>query len=766
MENIKDVLTTEKRSYSIGSSSNEKFALTNPPIITSDICFGRNDDIKNTFDLLYKSKKIIIVNGIGGIGKTTMCKSIYKKVTDNPSQFLFNHIGWIDYKDNIIDSFLASFFLELIPQEYSRADKFRYLLEWINAHAENKNILLIIDNVDKMIKDDKDMNKVISLNCHIIVTSRFRILEKCVYSLDCLSLTSCTKLFLKYYEFKYAQKENEIIDTLPQIINLCGYHTMTIELLAKSSNIQRITLNAILKVLRESNFDLTQFTSKVTTNWDNMENEKSLGEHICKLFSIFSLSESEQELLFKLSLLACDKISIEKIKYILSEKQYDVLNTIANKGWITKDNDNIIMHRIIKFALNRINKKRKLNNYMYIVNNISSLLIWKESYLEVADLISHGEEVYNSFKGLNSYQLYELCTNISTYYLYYGNLQKSINYLHKASEILELIPEKKKELSECYKKIGAQYQELGMLEKAFEFHKKCLKIRKQLYPQVSFERSECYAHIGFYFQEKGKYNKALCNAKKAYNIRVKLYGKNSSITALSYNNLSLLYYYMYDFQKALKMINLSVKIREEEYRKCIKQSDKNKIDQKELDIAQSKSIRGLILEKLKCFEESYQDQECALQIREKRLNKKHIITGTSYSRMAMIMCYAKKNLLNKALEYSEIAIEIFEKNVGINSIDTGIAYQAKARVLYELKSYNASIEFYKKGMTQLKKAYGENHPRISLINEELGDVYSSMKNRDMAYVAYYDALNIRLKVIDSTHSSIKTLKQKIKFLEN
>ena len=394
------------------------------------------------------------------------------------------------------------------------------------------------------------------------------------------------------------------------------------------------------------------------------------------------------------------------------------------------------------------------------MENLSQELHWSNSPAEITRLISHAEAAFISFEKSHAFQLISLTSKISDYHLYEGNLKSSIYFLEKQISILKAFPNHEKDVAECFKKIGAQYQELGNAELAYKFHKKCLKIRKQFYLPISFERAECYAHIAFYYQEIGQYWKALSNAKRAFDIRLRIYGPEHEITAWSYNNLALLYFHLFEYKKALTFINYGIQIRETIFHK----SDAD-IGKHELDVAQSKSIRGLIYQALGMFEKAYIDQNDAMKIRIRRLNEKHIFTATSYCRVVSSLCCLDDfKDLDYALDLAERAIKIDVVTTGENTIDTAEAYLAKARILRRKKEYSEAIELFLHSINIIEIAYRKNHPRLSKILEELGDVYLEYSNPSQAQLFYQRAYHIRALFLPSNHWAVESVKEKLRNL--
>ena len=747
----------------VGYSTDQyDYHLTLPPIDINLSCFGRENDIEKILRRLEKEKLLIVVNGIGGIGKTRLCKYIYRAAEKQTTPIKFDHIAWLNYSNNLMDSFIHAFPPDWIPStNATREEKYRYILRKINSLAEKKNVLLIIDNVDRLPSSDLKLGTITQLRCYVIVTSRLKVMEKNIYSLGLLVPSAAEELFLWYYTYDYAGRDHEISDILPALLNLCGFHAMTIELMAKSFNTGKIKIISAYQQLVKNHFDLSVFTEKITTDWDNETMDTSISKHIGKLFSIMGLPSKEKELLYILSLFSPTDFPITSLIHILGKQAVpDSLTNIIKKGWINCENDIIVMHASVKFAIQYACRKTSVIKYTYLLENLSQELHWSNSPAEITRLISHAEAAFISFEKSHAFQLISLTSKISDYHLYEGDLKSSIYFLEKQISILKAFPNHEKDVAECFKKIGSQYQELGNAELAYKFHKKCLKIRKQFYLPISFERAECYAHIAFYYQEIGQYWKALSNAKRAFDIRLRIYGPEHEITAWSYNNLALLYFHLFEYKKALTFINYGIQIRETIFHK----SDAD-IGKHELDVAQSKSIRGLIYQALGMFEKAYIDQNDAMKIRIRRLNEKHIFTATSYCRVVSSLCCRDDfKDLDYALDLAERAIKIDVVTTGENTIDTAEAYLAKARILRRKKEYSEAIELFLHSINIIEIAYRKNHPRLSKIQEELGDVYLEYSNPSQAQLFYQRAYHIRALFLPSNHWAVESVKEKLRSL--
>lgn len=70
--------------------------------ILSEVFLGRNDDLKKIHNILFSGEKLLLlVNGEGGIGKTTVASYYYATYMDD-----YIHLAWVFAESNIADAIL------------------------------------------------------------------------------------------------------------------------------------------------------------------------------------------------------------------------------------------------------------------------------------------------------------------------------------------------------------------------------------------------------------------------------------------------------------------------------------------------------------------------------------------------------------------------------------------------------------------------------------------------------------------------------------
>jgi predicted enzyme related to lactoylglutathione lyase len=529
---ITDILTPNPKPDET-SSKNRKFITVSTVMTPSNVFLGREktiDDIKEKA----KTKKVVLMNGMGGIGKTEICRYIFKYYSENENADGVKYLGWVVYHDSLEDTFFNNFYDITADNAKDYLEKVK---DKINSEY-GKKLLLFVDNANDITDDEAIWFD--GLECRIIMTTRKEEIHNFKnYPIDKLSPDDCLKIYQEYSD----DKDEKSIAYIKDIIQLADFHTQTVELLAKTQKNGRITAEVLFKLLQEKGFGLANRKEKVKTtvvksNKNNMEENgvlknsgviyinNSLIENLSIIFDISNLAEFEEQLvvLRHFSLIASNEpIDSDTLQNWFSLDNLNPVNELIAKGWLKEDENNeISIHPVISEVV-RYKYPAEFEFAQKLVNKIIDEL--KDSYEKGSGisvwnkLITHSVAVAKSFNKSEHEDYATLLNNI-----------------------------------------GSVYDKIGDYNKALEFYEKALNIRKKVLGTEHPNTATSYNNIGSTYDSMGDYNKALEFYENALNIREKVLGTEHPDTATSYNNIGGVYDSMGDYNKALEFYEKTLQI--------------------------------------------------------------------------------------------------------------------------------------------------------------------------------------------------------------
>ncbi|MGB1207515.1 MAG: NB-ARC domain-containing protein, partial [Chitinophagales bacterium] len=207
------------------------------------------DDIRQ---LLQQHDSLVVVNGMGGIGKTSIAYNLMQE-----DQNAYQHLIWTNLeipsygrKEMLKNTLLYQSrplhlhlgIAEKLQTAKDTAEKWEIL--WHRISMLQGKVLWVMDNVRA---DDVATIKSLPKTCTFLLTSRQELNGIETYKLDELKADDALKLFKTYYKGK-----NED-DILAQICQTVHFHALSIELLARNlAAIDDMTAQQFLEKLQES----------------------------------------------------------------------------------------------------------------------------------------------------------------------------------------------------------------------------------------------------------------------------------------------------------------------------------------------------------------------------------------------------------------------------------------------------------------------------------------------------------------------------------
>lgn len=767
------------------SNSSDKY-LTFPHYLNKGKeVIGRKKELAKLHADIEKSNRVVVVNGMGGIGKTTFAQFYVDSYKDE-----YQKIVWLSAVKNIANAFDNE---DLIKNLSIDDEIFQIRSEQSLNQDIAKNIfnlvtrklrgitpplnLLVIDNADTQ-ESEKYYYEQIDLkpNWRVLLTSRITIDGFKKYSLGFLTKKPALELFFTHYLREKKDKANQ--ENAFKIIQAIHYHTLTIELLSKT--IQNNREFNIVKLLEHLQLKGIVFDDiKFNTPYNKIKNQETT---INRCLSIsFDLSRIKEnyfalDTLSQFSVLPPIPISYELIRQILSIDENkivefnNVLTELVQTGWLNEDEGRFSIHPVIQIVVRNENVitpdsvANLFNNFCDLTDtdkhDIQTNITIFRPFIE--GIIATFEEDMSQY---NSPLIAKLAKNYAKFMRKIGDLNQSVEYAKKAIFINEKIDKEHIELADSLRTLAITLRQINKVEEGLNVYLMAFEIvqgfdkhkQVQLYFQryyhdiskvyysnnnieeaeiylkngVSFIREhdiddpQCVASIhctyGLLLNKKRNFEEADENFRQGISLGKQVYSLEDPDLASFYNNYAINLSDLERFDDAILNQKEAVKI----YYAIAKKNGNEKSNS-----YYAVALNGLSQCYLKTgnISKALESQKQSLSIKQeiRKTSNNEISISLSYSTLSEI--YSKggdeKNL-SLALDYALRAIEILEKSN--NRIDDLIAVYERLSVIYEQQEQWESILPILKSIIDLstKQGYPENH--IMYFEKKLSNVLSKVK---------------------------------------
>ncbi len=396
-----------------------------------DNIIGRTKDLDELQSLLFNNQKVVVVNGLGGIGKTTLSEAYtYKYYNDH------QHIAWITHDEDLENDFaqntnlIKNLGIEVVAG-MQPTDIFQEMMRKMRNLEDQPN-LLVIDNATKKIESIWDQLPT-QPNWHLLVTSREIIENMHVKELDFLSPKEAIELFQKH--------ASHISDTheIAEIVKAVDYHTLSIEILAKTAKTRRTDSSKLKKALEKN------IKAGIKTRHSRGKIDK-ITSYLRSIFDLSDINDEESWLLKQFSCLPPEFHIWDLLLFFLVEKDEDqeefnaTLSALHEKGWIlyNEDTDSYKMHRIIgEVVIHKL--QPSVDDVAYLIDQVSNVLSIdeaKDNPIDKFKWVPFGKILTDYFSASSEKQIAILQNNLATVLQALGDYEKAKELFEKAYAIL------------------------------------------------------------------------------------------------------------------------------------------------------------------------------------------------------------------------------------------------------------------------------------------------------------------------------------------
>ena len=516
--------------------------LTAPPFLP-ELFIGREADIQAIVDRLFSvGGHLLLVNGEGGIGKTSLASRYYHDYCEE-----YQHVAWVFSEYSIAVAVLALATPLGIQFEESMDTEGRFQVLLTELANLPRPCLLVVDNANR----PEDLEEYFPqlercTNFHILFTTRVNEYASAeFYKINSLPIDKALEAFRAHYK-AFETEEKPVFTELYEAV---GGNTLVLELFAKNLNhfntklkkrypladlrldvensLLRLTSSEVVSIRYQSKdilrkaraeeiiaamYDLSELSSEEQAllsvfavlpaeriAYDLLEGlltyENKELETIIPIFEAFKGNETLLDIILAQAGLSNQELEAELNRYQNAKRFTDIdkyLLSLAKKGWLDYGHadQSFKVSTVVQEVTKSKNAGRLLDDCRTLIKVLSTGLNndnrHTNNYQLAAVFARLGAAVVQTLP--TDFDVVILCQNIGNYHKDTGNLDGMMQSYRKMLDIqtalFEAEPDDvsyKNGLAISYSKLGDTHRSLGDLKTALTFFEQCNQLEKELH---------------------------------------------------------------------------------------------------------------------------------------------------------------------------------------------------------------------------------------------------------------------------------------------
>jgi len=713
-----------------------------------------------------QSTPIILINGEGGIGKTTLAAKYLDNEINN-----YKHFAWINCEYNIENEILDLFrFLGIEIKDIPTEKKIQWLIFALNGLAVNNKCLLILDNANNEEQLRTFLKKFGALTWHTIITSRCNNLAeiKNIIRIEHLPSDKAKQLFTSYYT-ENSDNFNEQIEIFLKYI---AYNSLLITLFAKYL--------AICNEFRIGKYPLKQLNNAFlqyglfvasTKKIEYCLTEVTVNELLKKLYNLSELNDNQKNILFFFSFLPLLPISFTHLLQLLnikSEAEDEFEQNIRNlvkAGWLLqtqipqsetaiKINSPILQNFLIENCKteiwNKILPYVKTLIYLLNIDNSNSNYIVEFQWIDYGFTLLQTLKQYSFLNVLClKPEISKLQNNLALQYSYIGNYER-------ARELLELLLKYELEnfgeihpnVAVIQSNLANVYCDLGDYEKARLLLVVALKSISENFGEKHPNFIANQSILGKVYIGLGEYVKARDVLELSLKSNLEKFGEKHPIVGQSLNNLGEAYRELGEYEKARDLLELALK------------NDLENFSDKHPEIAKKYSNLSLVYKYLGANEKACELLELALKSDLANFGEKHPNVARCQSNLALV--YRELGNFEKARNLLELALKSTIDTFGEKNANVAVIQSNLGEVYRNLGDYEKARDLLELALNYNIENFGAKHSNTAIFQNNLAWIFIALKENKKAIELWENAYSILVNTLGLNHNRTKSIKNFIK----
>ena len=281
---------------------------------------GREEELDELHTMLEENSKVFLY-GIAGIGKSELAKAYAKQYKK-----YYTNILYVEYAGDLHQAVTDMDFTDDLPED-GEEERFRKHNRFLRSLKDDT--LLIIDNFNVTATQDSFLPVVLKYRCRILFTTRSRFDGHCILQLK--EIREPASLFQLAAAFYSEAEEHRTL--VEEIIETVHRHTFAVELAANLLENGILPPERLLEKLREEKASLEN-EDKIIAIKDGQNSKATYYNHIHTLFSLYSISVKQQEIMRNLCFLPPAGISARIFADWLGLTDLNAINDLVETGFV------------------------------------------------------------------------------------------------------------------------------------------------------------------------------------------------------------------------------------------------------------------------------------------------------------------------------------------------------------------------------------------------------------------------------------------------
>ena len=743
---------------------NEKTQSPKPPHHIGDpwqpntVFFGRTQDMETIAEQLRTNKVVLLLNGIGGMGKTTLANELrfhigdqyeyliwtdLQSTPDTDEQPLRNHLLY-----NSIQLHQGLGIADVLRSEQDETQKWALFVRAITSVG--KNILWVIDNARQQ---DQSTIDELPDNCYILLTSREKIGDIPTHYVDELNPNDALDLFKHYY------KRPDDDDVIQDVCKAVGYHALSVELLAK-------TLNELPN--KGASFLLQEFKKrgigKQTTQAASTDIAAQQA-HINRIFeAILQIGNIHHNIpalsaLRTFMYLPCQDIFFQLIA--LSTQKHDPkqqvslqnsLNELARLGWLrrtslTEEGKTIkfwqIHPAVQEWLWQKQYKTPKQEEYIFDTIIEVAQKSCKEDPILAQTWIPYLNTLlkYYTHKNMELLKVYNTLAYLNEAV---GQHAKALEQRQKGlAWAATAAPASRRDLAMSYMDTGVSYGQLGQYDTAISYYKRSCAIWEKNPLNNRHDLGGAYLNMALAYDNLSNYDTAIDYFERCRSLWEKTLPAKDPDLAIVYLSTGKAYYHRKQYDTALAY-----------YERC-QDIWQQILPEQHSDWADLYMNMANLYNDTGQYDIALDYYERCIAIRQQRLLPEHSSLAHVYLNMGNI--YVKKGQYRTALTHYERCCAIYEQNPSDSNGHLAVLYMNIGIAYSNLNQFLTALGFYEQSAAILEQSQPARDRDLAILHMNMAANYSGLKEYAKALQYYERCQTVWEETLPPLHLNLATL---------